>query len=114
MIRFPSLLLLPYLHLAGCGDLPAPAQYDHAMLRHYFGKPPEEVECSFGKPASVQTVDSQPPPTGATPEEKATFRQTASRKRHTYSTPDGDLVFSFNFHDNVQQHTNKRSKCIVE
>ncbi len=69
--------LLPIL--VGCGGLPAPAQYDHAMLREYFGKSPSQVEDAFGKPASVRRADS----------------------KSVYPTVDGDLVFHFNRDDKV-------------
>lgn len=101
MTRSLYLLLTLPLLLAGCGELPAPAQYDHSMLREYFGKSPKEVEETFGKPTSVEEADSQSPPENATPEEREKFNQTTGKTIHTYPTPDGDLVFFFNLNDQV-------------
>lgn len=86
--------------LVGCGDLPAPAQYDHSMLREYFGESPAEVEKAFGAPASIATTGSEPEPDMATEELQESKRSTKSF-RHTYSTVDGDLVFDFNPNDEV-------------
>jgi hypothetical protein len=61
--------------LVGCGSLPAPAQYDHAMLRGYFGNSPAEVEETFGSPSSITQADSPSPPGNATAEEREKFHQ---------------------------------------
>ena len=85
--------------LVGCDGLPAPAQYDHAMLREYFGKSPAEVEGAFGEPSSVTEADSQLPPENATAEGQEKFNHESVS--HIYSTVDGDLVFHFNLDDEV-------------
>lgn len=87
--------------LVGCDGLPAPAQYDHAMLREYFGKSPAELENAFGKPSSVTEADLQSPPEDATAEEQGKFNQATVRMPHTYSTVDGELVFHFNLNEKV-------------
>lgn len=91
--------------LVGCDGLPAPAQYDHAMLREYFGKPPAEVEDAFGKPSSIKKADSQSPPKSATVEEQEEFNRATERMTYVYSTVDGELVFHFNLNDEVHAIT---------
>ena len=71
------------------------------MLREYFGKSPKEVADSFGKPASVNQADSQSPPVDATKAEQEKFNQATESMTHTYSTPEGNLVFHFNLNDQV-------------
>ena len=86
--------------VVGCG-FPAPAQYDHAMLREYFGKSPAEVAATFGKPASITQADSQSPPENLTAEEQEKFNQATESMTHIYSTVDGELVFHFNMNEEV-------------
>jgi len=86
--------------LCGC-DIPAPDQYDHAMLRECFGKSSKEVEATLGRPSAVAYADAQLPPVGATRHEIAQFNQTTEAMRYTYSTPDGDLVLQFNLQGEV-------------
>jgi len=87
----------------GCGGLPAPPAYDHAMLRDYFGKSPADVEVFLGKPTKVErtsidvTIENEENPGTATSE--TTMPSTA----YIYSTPDGDLVFLFNGEDQVNE-----------
>lgn len=92
--------LLPLIALAGC-DVPGPAQYDHAMLRAYFGKSPGQIEAAFGEPEVTACTDSQLPPQDATSEEKAMFNQHTRSMSYEYATPDGELVFHFNLNDEV-------------
>jgi hypothetical protein len=87
--------------LVGCDGLPAPAQYDDAMLREYFEKSPAEVEGAFGKPSSVTQADSQLPPENATAEEQEKFNQANESMSYVYSTSDGKLVFHFNRNNEV-------------
>ena len=91
--------------LVSCDGLPAPAQYDHAMLREYFGKSPAEVADAFGKPFSIKQADSQSPPEDATAEEQEEFNQATESVTYVYSTTDGDLVFHFNLNDEVCEIT---------
>ncbi len=95
--------------LLGC-DIPAPAQYDHAMLREYFGKSPKEIEDAFGQPSSVAHADSQVAPPEATKEERERFNQTTEGMRYLYSTVDGDLVFHFSLANMVHAITYRGSK----
>jgi len=84
-----------------CDGLPAPPQYDRAMLREYFGRSPAEVEDTFGKPSSVTRAGSQSPPENATAEEQMKFTQATESVIYVYSTVDGDLVFHFSLNDDV-------------
>ncbi len=86
--------------IGGC-DLPAPAQYDDAMLREHFGKSSEEVEEAFGEPKSVSIADYQIPPEITTEEERKQFYKSTEGASYQYSTPDGDLVFHFNLNFKV-------------
>ena len=47
MIRLLLLLATLFPLVTGCNEFPAPAQYDQAMLREYFGKPSQEVADTF-------------------------------------------------------------------
>ena len=94
--RILPLLVTVLPFLIGCDGLPAPAQYDHSMLREYFGKSPAEVEGAFGMPSSIAEDDKQSPPDNGTAEEKQQFNQATEKMSYTYSTGDGDLVFRFN------------------
>jgi len=89
------------LVVVGCDGLPAPAQYDHAMLREYFGQSRAEVEDSFGKPSSITHANSQLPPQNATAKEQEKFNQTTESTTYIYVTVDGELVFRFNLNDEV-------------
>ena len=86
--------------ILGC-DLPAPAQYNHAMLREYFGKSPKKVEGTFGKRKSILRCGSQFPPENATTEERKQFNKNTESMDYRYSTPDGNLVFHFNLNGKV-------------
>lgn len=101
MTRFLFLLVTLLPLVTGCDAFPAPAQYDHAMLREYFGKSPREVSDTFGKPSSVRQADSQSPPKNATAEEQEKFKQDTEGMTYVYSTPDGNLLFQFNLNDEV-------------
>ena len=90
--------------IGGC-DLPAPAQYDHAMLREYFGKSPKEVEENFGKPKPISRTDPQLPPENAMEDERKQFNTSTESMSYQYSTADGDLVFHFNLNDKVHAIT---------
>jgi len=105
MSRILTVFVTALPMLVGCDGLPAPAQYDHAMLREYFGKSPAEVEDAFGKPSSIVQADSQSLPQNATAEESEKFKQAAESSTHIYSTMDGDLVFHFNLNDEVYEIT---------
>ena len=101
MARFLALIfLISCLVLAGC-DLPAPPQYDHAMLREFFGKSPKEVEDAFGKPSFVRHIDARLPPEDATKDEQEQFNRVTESMRYEYSTVDGDLVFHFTLNNSV-------------
>ena len=99
MNRLLTVFLTALPVLFGCGGLPAPAQYDHAMLRAYFGKSPAEVAGTFGKPSSITQADSQSPPENLTAEEQEKFNQATESMSYVYSTADGELVFHFNRND---------------
>jgi hypothetical protein len=92
------------LLLVGCG-FRAPAQYDHAMLRGFFGKSPEEVEATFGKPSSIGHTDSALPPPGATKDQQEQFNRVTKSMQYGYATVDGDLVFHFNLNNRVSAIT---------
>ena len=91
--------LLPLV--TGCDAFPAPAQYDHAMLREYFSESPNQIADTFGKPSSVRQADSQSPPKNATAKEQEKFKQDTEGMTYVYSTPDGNLLFQFNLNDQV-------------
>jgi hypothetical protein len=99
--RILTVLIAALPIVADCGQLPAPAQYDHAMLREFFGKSPVEVEVSFGTPSSTTQTDPASPPQNATPEEQENFKKTTEKMTDTYSTKDGDLIFHFNLLEHV-------------
>lgn len=105
MNRDLALACIIALAATGACDVPAPAQYDHAMLRKYLDKPPKEVEEAFGKPKSIARADPQLPPKNATEEERKQFRESTESMSYRYSTPDGDLVFHFNLNDKVHAIT---------
>lgn len=101
MIRLlTTACLVGLLVISGC-NVPGPSQYDHAMLREYFGKSPKQVEETFGKPKSISYAESALPPEHATVEEREHFNQSTESMVYQYSTPDGDLVFRFNLNDKV-------------
>ena len=94
----------------GC-DVPAPAQYDHAMLRKFFGKSPKEVKDTFGEPSAIELADpSCLAPPEATKEEREQFNQITEEMQYVYSTVDGDLVFHFNLNNSVYAITYRGSK----
>lgn len=93
----------------GC-DIPAPAQYDHAILRDFFGKSPKDVKATFGKPSSIGHTDSCLPPRKATREEQKRFHQTTESMQYVYSTVDGNLVFHFNLNNSVYAITYRGNK----
>ncbi len=95
------LLVIAFPIFAGCGELPAPAQYDRAMLREYFGASPEVVKDTFGSPSSVTRATPPPPTQDATDKDQVRFRNETESMSHLYSTPDGDLVIRFNLDNQV-------------
>jgi len=99
-----AVCVVAFTFIGGC-DVPGPAQYDHAMLREYFGKSQKEVEATFGKPSSIAHADPQLPPENASEEERVQFNQSTESMRYLYSTVDGDLIFHFNLNGKVHAIT---------
>lgn len=101
MLRAFIMFFVATTLFVGCDGLPAPAQYDHSMLREYFGKNAQQVEATFGKPSSVTQTEVESPPADTSTEEKEEFNKITEGSARTYATADGDLVFHFNLNGEV-------------
>ncbi|MEM7478171.1 MAG: hypothetical protein AAF483_24555 [Planctomycetota bacterium] len=102
---FPTLSCLLFSFLlvfafGGC-EVPAPAQYDHSMLRDFFGSTPEQIVDQFGLPdqktGNVAAVESDQ---GA---EDSDGSGDGASMSFEYDTVDGPLIFEFDTSQQVSQ-----------
>ena len=82
MDKMLTVFVTALLVVVGCDGVSAPAQYDHAMLRNYFGQSRAEVKDTFGKPSSITHANSQLPLENPTAKEQEKFSRATASMSH--------------------------------